>query len=468
MWFPIALGGYMFVWPVFYRFIVAPFTRPELQFPEITTHLTTTTFWSTFAPPLIAIPFLLVCGFATVYVLGAKGFCTYGCPYAGFFKPIDNAAPMRVRVNDDCQQCGQCTAACTSNVRVHEEVHLYKMVIDSGCMKTMSCIDACPNDALSIGFGTNAIGKRTTPKKYDLTMKEEVCIAAIFLFGFFAFRGLYASVPMLMAVGMSLVVTWMLWKAWCVVRIPNASFHKTQLKFHGSITNAGRVFLVVSFALLLFLVQSAGVTGLRIAGDYCVTKGFMQKAMNCYQLSGPMWDGGVGFASNPNVDSALAKLHEYKGEYVESERLMHRVVSRVGEDQRAYMMLGQNMQFNRAFQEINDFYTSSLEANPHWTLVWEDYVAWLKRGNATNAALDASSAAIYLNANTPRLVIQYALIQMEFGDPELAVKIFTQMTVDRPNDPYAWMMLSKSQNAAGDSEAAQSSFEKARTLPREN
>ena len=115
-------------------------------------------------------------------MLGAKGFCTYGCPYAGFFKPIDNAAPMRVRVNDDCQQCGQCTAACTSNVRVHEEVHLYKMVIDSGCMKTMSCIDACPNDALSIGFGTNAIGKRTTPKKYDLTMKEEVCIAAIFLF----------------------------------------------------------------------------------------------------------------------------------------------------------------------------------------------------------------------------------------------------------------------------------------------
>ena len=74
-------------------------------------------------------------------------------------------------MNDNCKQCGMCTAACTSNVKVHEEVNLYKMVIDNGCMKTSDCIDACPNDALSIGFGSNAVGQRKKSRQYDLSLE---------------------------------------------------------------------------------------------------------------------------------------------------------------------------------------------------------------------------------------------------------------------------------------------------------
>ena len=169
MWFPFGLAIYMFIWPLFYRIALAPWLQPELRWPEITAHLLTEDFWSSFPPLLVAIPYLLICGFATVYVLGAKGFCTYGCPYGGFFKPLDAVSPMRVRVNDNCQQCGKCTAVCTSNVRVHEEVHLYKMVVDSGCMKIMDCIDVCPNDALSIGFGKIPKVKEKALRKYDLT-----------------------------------------------------------------------------------------------------------------------------------------------------------------------------------------------------------------------------------------------------------------------------------------------------------
>ena len=60
---------------------------------------------------------------------------------------------MRIRVTDACAGCGHCTAVCTSNVRVHEEVRDYGMVVDSGCMKCLDCVSVCPNDALYYGAG---------------------------------------------------------------------------------------------------------------------------------------------------------------------------------------------------------------------------------------------------------------------------------------------------------------------------
>src|SRR5439155_656149 len=83
----------------------------------------------------LAIPFLFVCGFVTVYFLGQKGFCTYACPYGGFFALADQFSPGQIRVTAACNQCGHCTATCTSNVMVHAEVKQYGMVVDPGCMK---------------------------------------------------------------------------------------------------------------------------------------------------------------------------------------------------------------------------------------------------------------------------------------------------------------------------------------------
>ena len=90
-------------------------------------------------------------------------------------------------------------------------------------------------------------------------------------------------------------------------------------------------------------------------------------------------DGGVGLASNPNVDIIMSKIHESRGEFLEAERLLWRVDWRVRPDAHATMLLGQIMQMNHAHQEIDSFYANRLESNQRWELVWEDYVAWLKR-----------------------------------------------------------------------------------------
>ena len=449
LWFPLGLATYMYLWPLFYRFALAPIFRPELSWPGFTTHLVTEDYWGTFSSPIIAVPFLLVCGFATVYVLGAKGFCTYGCPYGGFFKSIDSISPMRVRVNDNCQQCGKCTAACTSNVRVHEEVHLYKMVIDNGCMKTSDCISVCPNDALHIGFGPIAAGKREQPRKYDLSISEEIWVSVLFLVGFFAFRGIYASIPMLMAVGMSLVNTWLIWKSTRVLQTPNSSFHKHQLRFHGKMKLAGLVFLAVSFLALLFTVQSAAVGSFRFLGDRAKSNEKFDDALYYYKLSGPMTDGGVGIASNPNVDMTMSKIYELQGKYDESERLLRRIDSRVGMDERSTMLLGQIMQYHRQFVTVESFYEERLAEEPTWSLIWEDYVGWLRREGVVKSAIVNSKKSVELNPEAGRLKIQLVLLETEFGDVENAIYVAQQLAEQSPDSPTPWMLLSRALHQAG-------------------
>src|SRR5215510_1958580 len=176
---PLVAALYMFVWPT----IVWALTKPaeESLFPPFTNHLVTTQFWETFPPVAVAIPFLFICGFMTVYFLGSKGFCTYACPYGGFFSLADKVAPGRIRVTNACNQCGHCTATCTSNVLVHSEVKHYGMVVDPGCMKCMDCISVCPNDALYFGFGKLPLGITKTKKSYSLTWSEEIVGALVFL-----------------------------------------------------------------------------------------------------------------------------------------------------------------------------------------------------------------------------------------------------------------------------------------------
>ena len=122
-------------------------------------------FWATFPSWIPAILTLLVCGFFIIYLLGSKGFCTFGCPYGAIYGIADQLAPLRVRVTDDCTGTSHCTAVCTSNVRVNEEVRDFRMVVDPGCMKCMDCVSVCPNDALYMGVGIPALLARPRTAK---------------------------------------------------------------------------------------------------------------------------------------------------------------------------------------------------------------------------------------------------------------------------------------------------------------
>lgn len=244
---PLIAALYMFVWPTVSRALTNPDGAPLI--PEFSNHLVTNNFWQTFPSLAVAIPFLFICGFMTVYFLGSKGFCTYACPYGGFFGIADRVAPGKIRVTDACNQCGHCTATCTSNVMVHAEVKQYGMVVDPGCMKCMDCISVCPNDALYFGFGKPTISvPKTIKKNYSLTWPEEIVGALVFLASVLAVRGVYQLVPFLMALGCASVTTFLTLKTWRLMRSRDLSFYRFNLKSAGKIQTAGWVFL--SFAML--------------------------------------------------------------------------------------------------------------------------------------------------------------------------------------------------------------------------
>ena len=156
---PLAAFLYMFVAPLLYRALLGG----PLEFHGV--QLTTDEFWDTFPGWTGAILTFVVCGGVIIFLLGAKGFCTYGCPYGAVFGAADQLSPLRIRVTDACTHSGHCTAACSSNVRVHEEVRDFGMVVDPGCMKCLDCVSVCPNDALYFGLGAPALAAkpRATP-----------------------------------------------------------------------------------------------------------------------------------------------------------------------------------------------------------------------------------------------------------------------------------------------------------------
>ena len=242
---PLIGALYMFVWPTAYRLFAGPQHGPLI--PKFTNHLVTTNFWQTFPSVAVAIPFLFICGFVTVYFLGQKGFCTYACPYGGFFGLADKFSPGKIRVTPACNQCGHCTATCTSNVLVHAEVKQYGMVVDPGCMKCMDCISVCPNDALYFGFGKPSIlvpKSDAIKRTYSLTWPEEVIGALVFLGSFLAVRGVYALVPFLMALGCATVTTFLTLKMWRLFRAKELSFYRFNLKSAGKMRKAGWAFAI--------------------------------------------------------------------------------------------------------------------------------------------------------------------------------------------------------------------------------
>jgi ferredoxin/Flp pilus assembly protein TadD len=271
---PLIAALYMFVWPTAWRFLTSADPGPLI--PPLTNHLMTDDFWGTFPSAAVAIPFLFICGFLAVWFLGQKGFCTYACPYGGFFGLADKLSPWKIRVTDACNQCGHCTATCTSNVLVHAEVKQFRAVVDPGCMKCMDCISVCPNDALYYGFGKptvaiSASSAKAIPRNYSLTWPEEILGAVVFLGSFLAVRGVYGLVPFLMALGCGAVSTFLALKAWRLCTANDVFFHRFNLKA-GKIHGAGWAFLGFTLAWFALTAHSGWIRYHEYRGDQAFQK----------------------------------------------------------------------------------------------------------------------------------------------------------------------------------------------------
>ena len=178
-------------------------------------------------------------------------------------------------MTDACNQCGHCTATCTSNVLVHAEVKQFKMVVDPGCMKCMDCISVCPNDALYFGFGKPTLlapKSNAIKRNYSLTWPEEVAGAAVFLGSFLAVRGVYALVPFLMALGCAAVTTFLALKTWRLFTTNELVFYRFVLKSAGKIRKVGWGFALFAAVWIGLNAHSGWIRYHEYLGDLAFQK----------------------------------------------------------------------------------------------------------------------------------------------------------------------------------------------------
>jgi tetratricopeptide (TPR) repeat protein/ferredoxin len=333
-WAPVALAAYMFVWPTAAREVVAPVLRPtwpgvdralEVRpFPGFSASWTTEGMWDGLPSLWVGIPFLLVCGFATVWFLGARGLCRYACPYGGLLLPAEHLSVGQVTVDPArCDQCGLCTAACTAGVRVHDQVREFGRVKDINCIRSLDCVAACPSGALSLRAGRPGSGGRAGPAtahpKADLTWPEEIGCLAVFLLVLLTVRGLYDYFPLLMSAPIAIIAAYAGWKAWRLVRDEHVRMGGAVLKRHGRLTPVGRPAVGLMVLAAGLVAQSVVVRGLLWAAgreDDQVTvsrqaaaqgqvpeeqRVHATRALRLYRLAGPIGRGGVGLADTPGA-----------------------------------------------------------------------------------------------------------------------------------------------------------------------
>lgn len=259
---PWVVAGYMFFWEPFRALVgwrEVPLPSPDTW--EL--HLTTENLWQTFPGPLMTIMTIVVVGFLIVWWLGAKGFCTHGCPYGAFFAIADRFAPVRIKVTDACNGCGHCTNVCTSNVRVHEEVAKHGQLVDPGCMKCLDCVSVCPKDALYVGLAMPkpfAKSQQRIVARADLTWPEEFLVAVVaFVAAQFAWRGAWFTegVPLLLAVGLGVITAVAVLLLVRLVLRHELTFQHTVLKRAGRWTRAARL-VGVGAALFVGLAVHSG------------------------------------------------------------------------------------------------------------------------------------------------------------------------------------------------------------------
>ncbi|MBL8748544.1 MAG: 4Fe-4S binding protein [Planctomycetes bacterium] len=242
---PWLVAGQMFAWPIVQHWLFpAEKTLPRVADWQL--EVMSTDLWATFPKWIMAPMSVLVVGFLIVWWLGAKGFCTHGCPYGAFFAVADRFSPMRIKVTPSCDACGHCTTVCTSNVRVHEEVAKHGRIVDPGCMKCLDCVSVCPKEALHYGIGKPAFfatSQQRVQARSDFTWPEEIAVALVaFVATQWTFRGAWfgEGVPFLLSVATGVITAVFVLLVWRLVRRRDVTFQHTVLKEGGRLTHTGR------------------------------------------------------------------------------------------------------------------------------------------------------------------------------------------------------------------------------------
>lgn len=329
---PVA-AAYMFLWPQVARLAAGGSWGPL----RISTDaegfgsLTTSDFLRNLPTWPVALVTFTVIGFGMVWLLGSRSFCTYACPYGAVFALADRAAPGRIRLKvlaAPCDGCAQCTAACSSHIRVHEEIQKFGRVVSPACMKDLDCVDACPHQAITFGFGAPSWfaslrkwGRFGVP--YDTTHIEEVIAAAAFFVTWLTMRGLYGVVPFFLSMALAIIAAWAAIILTRLCRANAVRWTQWNLKRDGVVEPAGRIAAALIVTALLLVLHSATVRGLTWAGERQWNSGDLPRARGLLVAA-----ERLAIVDCDEIDVPLANVLFESGDYQQARLPIQRLIER--------------------------------------------------------------------------------------------------------------------------------------------
>jgi len=259
---PLIAMIYLFIWPQIQRIVYGtPFPILKIQTDtEGWASFMTNDFWRNLPSIPVTLFTFFVCGFVIIYFLGSRSFCQMVCPYGALFSIADKLAVGKIKLTGDCNQCGLCTAHCSSHIVVHKEIKEFGKVVNSNCLKDLDCVAVCPNDAISYGFTKPSFTKSLsqlniyTPK-YTFSLKEDAALALLTLIYTLIYRGLYDAIPLLLSITLAVIFAYftilliqLYYKEYIMVG-------RFTLKIGSKITSQGKYFLFLVITIILFSIH---------------------------------------------------------------------------------------------------------------------------------------------------------------------------------------------------------------------
>jgi tetratricopeptide (TPR) repeat protein/polyferredoxin len=447
---PLGAFIYMFVFPALHRLWLGE----SLHVTGV--RMTTSEFWATFPGWPIAVLTFLVCGFAIVYFLGSKGFCTYACPYGAIFGLADRIAPGSIRVTEACNGCGHCTAACSSNVRVHENVRDFGMVVDPGCLKCMDCVSVCPNDALYFGFGAPSLVAQLGSKKKlrrlgGYTLGEEVLLGVFFLLSLFVVRGLYDAVPFLFSLGLSCILAYLALQLLRLAYARHLALHHWCLKRGGRLTRAGYAFVAVMVLVTVFWIHSAFVQYHTKLGRYfyAQTADLRPASFGALLTSRPLTPGdrqridrALGhlriahdwaLLHNGQSDLELAWLYLLKGDLDRVERHMTSALARQPDNAGIRFEFGNLLTAQGRMHRAAAMYRRVIELQPDWIDAYLNLGQSLAALGDWAAAAQAYQRGLQIDVGAAELQYNLGVVEAMRGDLSRAVERFRRAVELKPS-----------------------------------
>ncbi len=356
------------------------------------------------------------------------------------------------------------------------------MVVDQDCMKCMDCISVCPNDALYFGFGKPSVAvPKTIKKNYSLTWAEEIAAAFVFLASFLAVWDVYQLVPMLMALGIATVTTFLAIRALKLIRVKDLSFYRFNLKSSGKISKSGWIFL--SFALLWIGLnahsgwvryhESAGARAfenIRIPDELALARtnpvrwlgaGDFQNINAGKKHLYSAFDGG--FLVNKESLSKLAWIEYLSGNSEQAVKLLGLAANRQQGEGKALSFYYQGAILNRLgrYEQALASLDQSLAERPDLILAQEERGESLWQLGRREEAVSAWKDAVGRN---PDLVLANNLLAgaaASQGNSEAAAAYEKQADQSTPVDPlFHWVLGLRLQNV-GMNELAEKHFGRA-------